>query len=733
MLKKIFLISIIFFSLTAGLTFSEEITSYCPARQSYLYYLKGVLLEREGKISEALEMYKKSLQFDPESRYLQQELGRLYFRLGEIDSALETLEKLVKENEKDTKTLLILAQVYLVRGEEKKAVSCYTKILALEPENPDALLNQANLLSKEEPKQAMEFYERYLALEPLNYHNADIYLKLANLAEKVGEKEKALTLYQKIIEGFAQHRGSEFVLLAHLNRASIYEKEGEKEKSLKEYESAMTLEPENTTLRLKLGTLYYTLKDYTQAKKLFVGIAEKEPKNLEANYYLFVIALEEKKWEEAIVHAKKVAQLKKDDPRIYFQMGYLYGLSRDLKKALKALKKAIELDPNNPDNFYLLGLTYQDANKYEKAEKSYIRALELKPDNPDILLQLASLYDRKKEIEKALELFKKIISLQAKNALALNYVGYTYAEQGVNLEEAENLIRQALETDPKNGAYIDSLGWVYFQKKDYEKARILLEEASQVLEDPVILDHLGETYQLTGRLPEAKNTWEKALKLDPKNKTLRNKLKEINQHLLPGSRIRKLLKQQEGNQKQITSLKIMAQLTISNPEGTFFFPVILHYRAPRTMRIDLLGTFALPQTIIIVDNESFRILPKLPLPTEVISDTETFTAVRILQNWLNGELFSFLDNPRMKVRKDWFHYHLSDTNLQAEMEKKNGFLRSCYLEGINLNFRSYVLTEGLWIPQKIRITFLAKNLSLFLELGHPVFNQELKENTFSLP
>ncbi|MFP3999154.1 MAG: tetratricopeptide repeat protein, partial [Desulfobacterales bacterium] len=81
------------------------------------------------------------------------------------------------------------------------------------------------------------------------------------------------------------------------------------------------------------------------------------------------------------------------------------------------------------------------------------------------------------------------------NADALNYLGYTFADRGIRLDEAESLIRRALDIEPENGYILDSMGWLYYRKGDYKRARIYIENAlEKVPDDPVILEHMGDVY-----------------------------------------------------------------------------------------------------------------------------------------------------------------------------------------------------------------------------------------------
>jgi tetratricopeptide (TPR) repeat protein len=108
-----------------------------------------------------------------------------------------------------------------------------------------------------------------------------------------------------------------------------------------------------------------------------------------------------------------------------------------------------------------------------------------------------------------------VLQLDPKHAESYNYIGYMYAERGQNLTEAVQMIKRALDLDPQNGYFVDSLGWAYYQQGRYPEALTELQRAvSLAKEDPVILDHLADAYIKNGRTEEAVATWERALKAD---------------------------------------------------------------------------------------------------------------------------------------------------------------------------------------------------------------------------
>jgi tetratricopeptide (TPR) repeat protein len=129
--------------------------------------------------------------------------------------------------------------------------------------------------------------------------------------------------------------------------------------------------------------------------------------------------------------------------------------------------------------------------------------------------------------EKAADLLRKSIALDpANSAEACNYLGYMWADHNMNLDEAETMIKRALEMEPNNASYLDSLGWVEFRKGKFEQALNNLLSAAKTADhdDPVIFEHIGDGYFKLNRISEALEFWQKALALDPKNKNLANKI-----------------------------------------------------------------------------------------------------------------------------------------------------------------------------------------------------------------
>jgi tetratricopeptide (TPR) repeat protein len=177
--------------------------------------------------------------------------------------------------------------------------------------------------------------------------------------------------------------------------------------------------------------------------------------------------------------------------------------------------------------YYLLGAACELDSAFADAYFHYKKSVRLKPKFLAGLSALANICDRIEKKDEALQTFEKIIQIDSTDDTALNYVGYTYAERGEKLDYALELIERALRIEPNNGYIIDSRGWVYYQMGDYESALIDLKKASELVEDPVIFEHLGDVYIKLNNFEKAVEAYEKVLKLEPNNKKVRHKVSKL--------------------------------------------------------------------------------------------------------------------------------------------------------------------------------------------------------------
>jgi tetratricopeptide (TPR) repeat protein len=207
----------------------------------------------------------------------------------------------------------------------------------------------------------------------------------------------------------------------------------------------------------------------------------------------------------------------------------------DAKGAIARLKSTVRRDQNAESARLVLAGLYADEELHTEAAAVAGEAIARLPDPPAAdawrfyITRAASLIeiDRWREAEVDL---KRAVELAPEEATTLNYLGYSWAERGVNLEEAFKLIEKAVALEPTSGAIIDSLGWAHYQLGRYEEALPHLEKAAALEPaDPTITDHLGDVYWRLGRTVEARFQWKRALELsspDDNTAAIGKKLKD---------------------------------------------------------------------------------------------------------------------------------------------------------------------------------------------------------------
>ncbi|MBU0894981.1 MAG: tetratricopeptide repeat protein, partial [Candidatus Omnitrophica bacterium] len=151
---------------------------------------------------------------------------------------------------------------------------------------------------------------------------------------------------------------------------------------------------------------------------------------------------------------------------------------------------------------------------------------EMAPDDPRVHFYLGAYYENINDNVSAAKHFRDAIRLDPYYADAYNYLGYMFAEDGVELDEALELTKRAVALEPESGAFLDSLGWVLFKKGMTDEALMHIEKALRAMpDDPTIREHLGDIYFKQGLREKAREEWSKSLEFDPEQEKVREKLK----------------------------------------------------------------------------------------------------------------------------------------------------------------------------------------------------------------
>ncbi len=183
-------------------------------------------------------------------------------------------------------------------------------------------------------------------------------------------------------------------------------------------------------------------------------------------------------------------------------------------EAILILDEAIRLNPNDGYLYKQLGDSHRRARQYRDASKAYRSALELGHDTSDTHRNLGMVLEQMNKDDSAEKHLLTAIEMNPADAFAMNYLGYWWADQGRNLDDAIALIERAVELRPDSGFFIDSLGWVHYRLGNLQEAVAYLEQATALEPaDPEITGHLGDVYWRLGRHDEARFKWRYALAL----------------------------------------------------------------------------------------------------------------------------------------------------------------------------------------------------------------------------
>jgi len=270
---------------------------------------------------------------------------------------------------------------------------------------------------------------------------------------------------------------------------------GEYLAGIKELEKVKNKDPQSVHIRLKIASAFIRLEKIEEAEKVL--------------------------WE-----AKKIAP---DNLDISLALIFVYSYSRQDDKLEKEyedfLRKAHEAKPKDTSVSEYLAQFYFYKKRPQEAIGVYEKILESNPDYIDAFFWLGYLYDESGQRQKAIEVWENGLKKDSSYAPILNSLGYIYALEGVKLGSAEKMIKKALEKEPENGAYLDSLGWVYFKKKDFRRAEEYLTKAISYAKDPDIYEHLGDLYIEMGDIEKAVKYYREGFANFPEDENLELKLK----------------------------------------------------------------------------------------------------------------------------------------------------------------------------------------------------------------
>jgi tetratricopeptide (TPR) repeat protein len=446
-------------------------------------------------------------------------LARLYSDSGDMTHAIAVLSA-VPADDRTAKMDYALGMSYDQLKENKNAIDAYSKAFEMEPDNLDAERGLAQaLLNDNQLGPALKHFEAISVADP---QDAQTYLRIAEIERRQGHYEQALTTLKK-----AKALASDSLEIG-FNEALI-------DDSLGHYdEAAQTLqglvkqtshpdgqysdaEKNNRSIFLdRLANVYREQDKTEQAVQTYQLMVAMGGEYAERGYQGQVDAYRDgKQYDKATQVAQQAALAMPKDKSVQLMLAGQLADTGKPEEGIKLAKAQLRGNADDRDVNLVLAQIYTRLRRWKEAadEIDAADALSTKQDDKIYIYFLrGALDERQKHYDSAEEQFRKILAIDSNNSMTLNYLGYMLGDRGVKLDDALAMVQKAVQLDPQNGAYLDSLGWVYFKMGQYALAEANLRKASErMAKDPAVHDHLGELYEKTGRLKMAASQWEQSL------------------------------------------------------------------------------------------------------------------------------------------------------------------------------------------------------------------------------
>jgi tetratricopeptide (TPR) repeat protein len=480
-----------------------------------------LMLGRLHKIGQnsvdAEKAYQKVLELDADNEDALTGLAMIYSDLGDTRRATETLKKVTEKNP-SMRTLAALASTYEQMRDYKSAADTLARAVEMSPDNLDLKRGYAqDLMFADDLDKALKVYQELAAEDPKDYQaylrmsqiyrqqrnfakaretsdkaraiepdNLEIRFNDVNLLEAEGKVPEAIAMLRDILDASAKRS---YNLPEKNNRAALLERLGILYRSLENTDEAVKSFRQMIELDQSFGSrassqiidTYRNVHDFTKALEEAKTSKTQFPSDRTLTAVRASLLADVGKTDQAVAELKTLLD-GKADREIQLSMAQVYEKAKkynEMAKAVDAAEKLSETGEEKEAIYFTRGAMYERQKKYDLAEAEFRRVLKLNPDN----------------------------------ASALNYLGYMFADRNVKIDEAFQMLSTAVEKEPNNGAFLDSLGWVYFRMGKLKEAEEYIRRSlERVGRDATVRDHLGDVLFQAGKVKEAIAQWEAALK-----------------------------------------------------------------------------------------------------------------------------------------------------------------------------------------------------------------------------
>lgn len=433
----------------------------------------------KGDFAGAVEMLKKAVEKNPEARNVVM-LAQFYDQAKDFEHGADAWKQAVDLTNGNTKVLRAYATDLYAAGRFDEALKALQDLAAADPKDDKLQLQIAELLRN---RKDFEGASAALAKARAISNSPEVQFASAELLNAQGKHAEAIAAMQKLLNDTKkdtynqEERGNRLEMLDRLGNYELAA--GKPQEAVAAYHEIAEIDP-TLAPRVAVTTVEALkgAKEYKAARQEADAALKKFPSDRQV----------------VLVHALLLGDL---------------GLTDTALGELKMLKDW------SKDREVLIGAVapIQDKAKRFDDERKTLDSAEALSKTPQeksaVDFVRGAMYEREKNFDAAEKSFRKVLDGDANNAGAMNYLGYMFADRGVRLDEAKQLISKALDIDPGNPAYLDSLAWVDYHQDRFDQAAAELREALDKMgDDPTVHDHLGDVYLKQGKIRDAIQQWE---------------------------------------------------------------------------------------------------------------------------------------------------------------------------------------------------------------------------------
>ncbi|MBU0508921.1 tetratricopeptide repeat protein [bacterium] len=411
--------------------------------------------------------------------------GTIADEMGDYYRAVFHYQEALRLDSTSAFVYVALAQDYALLGKPEAALALLDRALVVRENYVPALeLKLVILRGTGEPLQAEGVLRELVKADP---ENVNYLRQLLGIDLELGKYDDADKVFSQIA------RVDSLVDLFSRQVIAVYLTAGETKRAIRLLESLIASDSTDASLLYVLGTSYLQTGDSLAGESLIEQANELDPAM--ARYWV---------------------------ARAFFALN-----RREYERTLTILDSALlHVDPQ-PPILNLQGTALNQLGRSAEAIEAFLRSLEMDSTSFGTMGTLALIYDGLDSLEEAVRWYERAIAASDSAAVYLNNLAYTYATRGINLEHARVLVLRALDADPENGAYLDTMGWIEFGLGRYRPALKWLKKALRAInDDATTMEHVGDTYRKLGSRGKAQRYYREALKLNPDNESLLRKINE---------------------------------------------------------------------------------------------------------------------------------------------------------------------------------------------------------------